>query len=362
MKIKTFKKALSLFTIISLMIMVYGFIPLPRMAGAVDSITNAKDLLSDSDVGMVSSHTFTFTTGTTTPSSGYWDFDFPDEFTGVLAANATCAYGDANATESLETGNIIRCTWGADQAATTSQMVVTSVTNPATSTYYTINIRNYDNNGTLLERIQVMVMIIDDVLMTATVDSTLDFTISGMASGSSVNGINCDQTTTSTSTPFGTLVVNATTTVCQKLNVTTNADGGYTVTVEQDHELQSETGSTINSFNNSPDGTGSTTAGTWQPPRNVIDEEHTYGHMGLTSDDQDLSTGTGYNDFYNSGSPLYAGLNSTDPMPIMHHTGPADGTTASIGEAHVAYSAQIASLQEAGDYESTLTYICTPTF
>ena len=342
--------------------MIYGFIPLPRIAGAVDSITNAQDLLSDSDLGMVSSHTFTFHTGTTTPSGGYWDFDFPADFTGVAFANADCAYGNANATESLEAGNIIRCTWGADQVSTTSQMVITDVTNPATANYYTINIRNYDNNDVLLERIQVMVMIIDDVLMTATVDSTLNFTISGVANTESVNGINCDQTTTSTSTPFGTLVVNATTTVCQKLNVTTNADAGYTVTVEQDHELQNDMGSTINSFNNSQDGTGSTTAGQWQPPTNIIDVENTYGHMGLTSDDQDLSTGTGYNDFYNSGDALYAGLNGTDPMPIMHHTGPSDGTTASIGEANVAYSAQIASLQEAGDYESTLTYICTPTF
>lgn len=362
MKTKTYQKALSLFTIISMMVMIYGFIPLPRMAGAVDSITDARDLLSDSDLSMVSNHTFTFTTGTTTPSSGYWDFDFPDEFTGVLAVNADCAYGDVNATESLVAGNIIRCTWGADQAATSSQMLITDVTNPATSTHYTIDIGNYDDNGVLLERIQVMVVIIDDVLMTATVDSTLNFTISGMNGGSTVNNINCDQTTTSTSTPFGTLVVNATTTVCQKLNVTTNADAGYTVTVEQDHELTNDMGSTINSFNNSQDGTGSTTAGQWQPPTNTIDVENTYGHMGLTSDDQDLSTGTGYNDFYNSGDALYVGLNDADPMPVMHHTGPSDGTTENIGEVNVAYSAQIASLQEAGDYESTLTYICTPTF
>lgn len=362
MKTKIYQKALSLFTIIAMMVMIYGFIPLPNQASAVDSITDAEDLLSDSDVGMLSTHTFNFTTGTTTPSGGYWDFDFPAEFTGLAAVNADCDSGNVNATESLEVGNIIRCTWGADQVAGASDMTVTSVTNPATSTYYTINIENYNASDVLLERVQVMVMIIDDVLMTATVDATLNFTISGVNSGSSVNGINCDQTTTSTSTPFGTLVVNATTTVCQKLNVTTNADDGYTVTVEQDHDMLSDSGSTINSFNNAMDNTGSTTAGVWQPPLNTLDEEHTYGHMGLTSDDQDLNSLGGYNDFYNSGDAYYAGFNDTDPMPVMHHDGPSDGTTTSIGEANVAYSTQVASLQEAGDYESTLTYICTPTY
>lgn len=367
MKTKIYQKALSLFTIIAMMIAIYGFIPLPGMVQAVDSITDAQDLISDSDLGMTAVHTFTFKTGTTTPAGGYWEFSFDEagsNFSGISDTNTTCAYGDANFTAS-STGNKVHCVATADEAATTTNMVISDVVNPSTDGYYKVNVRLYNASDVLLERVDVMVYIIDDVLMTATVDSTLVFTVSGIDTNSTVNNIDCTATSTSDTLPFGTLVVNATSTVCQKLNVTTNADDGYTVTVEQDHELLSDSGSNINSFNNSMDGTGSTTAGVWQPPLNTLDEEHTYGHMGLTSDDQDLSTKTpalGYNDFYNSGDALYAGLNSTDPMPIMQHDGPSDGTTANIGEANVAYSAQVASLQEAGDYESTLTYICTPTY
>ena len=81
--------------------------------------------------------------------------------------------------------------------------------------------------------------------------------------------------------------------------------------------------------------------------------------MGLHTDDSDLNSLGGYDDFSTN---LFAGLNSTDPMPIMHHNGPSDGSTEDKGAVNVIYQAEIGSLQEAGDYENTLTYICTPTF
>jgi hypothetical protein len=84
--------------------------------------------------------------------------------------------------------------------------------------------------------------------------------------------------------------------------------------------------------------------------------------MGLTSDDTDLNSLGLFNDFYNSGTAHFAGLNSTDPMEVMHHDGPADGLTQDKGLARVLYRAEVASLQEAGDYESTLTYIVTPVY
>ena len=364
MKIKIYQKALSLFTIIAMMVAIYGFIPLPGVVQAVDSITDAQDLISDSDLGMPATHTFTFTTGATTTAGGYWEFYFDESggnFSGVLDTNTTCAYGDANFTAS-STGDKVHCVVTADEAATSTQVVVTDVTNPSSDGYYKIGVGLYDASDVLIERVDVMVYIINDVLMTATVDSTLQFTINGINTNTTVNNIDCTATSTSETLPFGTLVVNATSTVCQRLNVITNADDGYTVTVEQDHEMLSDAGSNINSFNNAITGSGTTTAETWQPPLNTLDEEHTYGHMGLTSDDQDLNSLGSYNDFYNSGDALYVGLSGTDPMPIMHHDGPSDGTTTSIGQANVAYSTQVASLQEAGDYESMLTYICTPTY
>ena len=64
-------------------------------------------------------------------------------------------------------------------------------------------------------------------------------------------------------------------------------------------------------------------------------------------------------DFSNS---KYVGLNGTDPTEIMYHDNPADGETQNEGLAYAAYTIEIASFQEAGGYESRLTYICTPNY
>ncbi len=363
MKTKNNKKLIIVGGLLMVMFALYGVFPLPQGADAADSLKDASDTLSDSDIDATAvTHTFSFVTTTEIENDGYTLVTFHDDFSNVLVGSVTCS----NGTETMDSTEIVRCTHdtGLVAADTTLTVTVADNTNPGTDGDRRIDIETYDSSNVLLDRIGVMVYIIEDVLMTATVDPILEFAILGVSvdDAKTVNGINCTATTTATSTPFGTLVVNATTTVCQQLNVTTNADDGFIVTVEQDQEMTSDSGSNINSFDNSATGAGSTTVHTWVSPNNTLDEYHTYGHMGLTSDDEDL-LGSGYSDFYNSGGTAqYAGLDGTDVMVVMEHDGPSDGTTQNVGETFVAYSAEIASLQEAGDYESTLTYIVTPTY
>ncbi len=366
---KTKRQKLFIWLLIVSMFAMYGFLPIAPYANAIDSISNAKDTLSDSDAGVTATHTFTFTTASTTPAGSTWLISFPVGFD-LTGATALAGYGDVNMVETVQAGaRTVTVTMTGAQIGTSTAVVVSGVISPLAGSEgsYTISIAN--RNGTVvMERVNVMVQIIQDVLMTATVSSILNFTISGVVAGAqTVNGVACDNTTTATATPFGTLLVNVASTVCQTLNVTTNADDGYTVTVQQDDELTSDSGSNINSFNNSPDSTGSTTAQAWAVPLNTLDQYNTYGHMGLTSDDQDLASTTigGYanQDYYNGGGAAhFAGLNNTVAIPVMHHDGPADGTTQNKGLTHVLYRIQIASLQEAGDYENTLTYIATPQF
>jgi hypothetical protein len=344
----------------------YGFVPSYNTAIATDALTDASDTISDSDPGEVAHHTVTFTTGTTTPQNGWIDVVWHNDFGDVAAASSSCP--DTNwATTSPDT-ETIRCTASSNRPAGTYTIISNNITNPnpSTPTSYTVTINSYDAGGYLQERAEVRVAIIDDVLMTARVESTLDFSISGLGSvdtGVSVNGIDCTATTTATTTPFGTLAVMATSTVCQQLSVTTNANEGFIVTVEQDHELLSDSGANINSINNGQTGAGSTTPMVWPGPLNQLDHYNTYGHMGLTSNDDDADDDVIMtNDYYVGSTAYYVGLNGTNPTPVMAHNGPADGTTQNFGQAEVAFSAQIASLQEAGDYSSTLTYICTPTY
>lgn len=349
---------------LSLIALVFNTVPTPFNANAVEAITDASDLLSDSDLGQTATHTFTFQTTTATPAGGNWYFDFPAGYD-VTAAVIDCGYGAVAGTPTGDWGGTVECVFGSGMVATSTQVVMTGIVSTSTAGTYYIEVQNRDASDVALDRVSVATALISDVLVTARVDSSLTFRIDAVGNGTTVNGINCDQDSTATTVPFGLLSVMATSTVCQELNVTTNATDGYTVTVFQDNELTSASNDTINSFDNSPDTTGSTSAHVWVPPTNTIDYYHTYGHMGLTSDDEDLNSLGGYNSFApadSDGLTQYAGLNSSDPMPVMHHDGPADEIYQNIGRAMVAYSIQIASLQEAGDYESTLTYIATPIF
>jgi hypothetical protein len=175
----------------------------------------------------------------------------------------------------------------------------------------------------------------------------------------SVNGVSITASSTATTLPFGNVDSTASSTVGHSLAVITNASNGFIVTVQQTDEMKNAANNSINSFDNSPEDTGSSTqAYPWSGPRGILGQDFTYGHMGLTSDD---TSNTGGLDFTTTPS-YYAGLNEVDTMQIMYHDGVAAGTTQNQGLAAVAYTLEVSDLQEAGDYTSTLTYVCTPTY
>jgi hypothetical protein len=197
----------------------------------------------------------------------------------------------------------------------------------------------------------IRVYIIQDVSVTAHVDSTLTFTISGLNPGVDVNGILTTATTTATTTPLGTLTDTRSSTVGQQLSVTTNASDGFTVTVFQDHNMESAAAADIDSFNNGTPGVPET----WTGPTVDFEQEQTWGHLGLTSEDDNIPG-------LNFGDALYTGFTGTTPLAVMYHNGPADGAEPNVGITQVAYTAETSALQEAGDYSNTLTYICTPQY
>jgi hypothetical protein len=135
--------------------------------------------------------------------------------------------------------------------------------------------------------------------------------------------------------------------------VTTNARNGFAVTVQENQPLTSSTGATIDLFNN-----GATTSAptAWAAPSNTLNVPSTYGHLGVSSDDAD----EGAAEF--AGGAKYVG-NIDQPRQIFSNPGPSNGAVQNSGLAHVLYSIQIGTLQEAGnDYTNTLTYVATPTF
>jgi hypothetical protein len=195
--------------------------------------------------------------------------------------------------------------------------------------------------------------------VTADVSTQFDFTVHANGVGETVNTSDTTTATSSTTTiPFGNLVANTPVVLSQDLTVVTNAINGFVVTVESDGTLRSSTGADIDDF---VDGNSTNAPTAWAAPTNNIAQENTWGHWGITTEDQDAAS-----DSMRTGDEFAAGEwigASTTPREIFAHDGPADGATPGVGSTTIGFKVQISPLQEAADdYATTLTYIATPTF
>lgn len=349
-----------------------------RIADAAN-LTVVSDTLSDSAPNVVSNHTIVFALPvagsgvaagesiTITFPSATFDLSSIDAGDIDLATSTDYAVQDGAAAAATwgvaTTSNTITFTSGTEviaAGATVTVEVGTNATfggtgdgqivNPASSSYeINISTTGGDSGAT-------RVVILDNVTVTASVDTVFNFAVAGLAGGETVNGTTTTGATTPTAIPFGQMqsgAANATTSA-QRLTVSTNASQGYVVTVQIDHTLESSTGADIDLFNN---GTESDVPQAWASPSGTLGNDDTYGHWGVTSEDNDTTArGTEF------GADEWIAA-STTPRIIMGHDGPADGSTAGVGVTDVGYKIEITDLQEAGDdYEAVLTYVATPTF
>lgn len=228
--------------------------------------------------------------------------------------------------------------------------------NPLATNSYRITI-----GGTQLSSGETRIAVLPHVTLTASVNSTLTFTVTGLNNGTLVNGTTTTITSTATTLPFGTLTPGVPVVLGQQLNVTTNATNGFSVTVQENQPPTSGNGANIYLFK---DGATTTTPIEWTAPRGILDRFDTYGHLGVTSDDSDEAGTFGVaasGEFAPTSTTPFVG-NIINPRVIFTHNGPSDGTTQNAGLAKVAYAIQTTTLLPAGDYTNILTYVATPTF
>jgi len=382
---------LSTFNVEALHRVVAMLVAVAVLAWSVGAYTNAQaanllqisNTLSDSDRSALSNHTI--------------QFEIPEDSAGVGAgqtitvtfpvgfATGSVAFGDMdlniNGVEQTLGAAPLGATWG----ATVSGRVVTftsgtgvalaeevviirigtnaaggveQITNPSDAGSYEFYVTA---GATDTGRTQVAIL--DDVLVTAEVPTRFDFIVGGLATTTPVNGATTTGSTTPTTIPFGVLVPAVPKTMAQSLSVATNAKNGFVVTVEQDGNLRSATDADIDGF---IEGAYTNTPTAWQSPLPSVLLENTWGHWGLTTNDSDhggVFNTPDSGEFANAGSGDRWVAASTTPRAIFSHNGPADGTTQDVGLVYVGYKVEITSLQEAGDdYQTTLTYIATPTF
>ncbi len=229
---------------------------------------------------------------------------------------------------------------------------------------YSVRIQNLDSGYDAVDSVDVRVILIEAVRVTATVEETLSFTIAGRSSGNTHCGRAADVTTQLYSVPFGSLTLtNTFYDTAQQLTVGTNAADGYNVTVFEDDELGKD---------------GATSPYIPDTACNATGCNHT------TS--QDWNVATGYDGFgyslenavntdarftYNESSRTFSAKHfpnrTEDATPpyqdeetnadIMYNTGPVDANSI-----YVCYRITVTGTQTAGDYYNTITYVATPQF
>lgn len=337
------------------------------------SITSASDTLTNSAPSLASNHTIAFTTPNGMAIGESFTLTFESNFNTAAITLGDIDLSVAAADQTLVSGASAAGQWGVTNigtdaitfttptdggVASATAMVIkignnatggsNQVVNPSATTSYPIDIA-----GTMQDSGRVLVAIIDQVTVSANVDTILSFAVTGVGGSQPVNGTTTNAASTNTTVPFGTLVANQIKTLAHDLSVTTNAKNGYVVTVVQTGALQSSTGAVIDGFK---DASNLENPEVWAAPTANVALNTTWGHWGLTTNDTDTTRTEEFaSNEWASGS--------TTPIVILSNGGPAAGAGDGVGVARIGYQVEISALQEAGDdYTTTLRYVATPTF
>lgn len=173
--------------------------------------------------------------------------------------------------------------------------------------------------------------------------STLTFTISGVVSASSTEGITTDVTTTPTSVPFGLLAIGTEVEAAHVLTVSTSATNGYKILAFERQGFISNQGATIDPVSGTNPSPLSWSSGC---PGSVAG---CYGyHSG-----EDVMEG-GSTRF--SANDTYAQFSQT-PYEVAYSATPVTNK-----ETNMVYKVVARNLQDAGSYETSLVYIAVPVF
>ncbi len=233
---------------------------------------------------------------------------------------------------------------------------------------YQINVKTRDGSDVTIDTSDVVVAPIEAVLVSATIDEILNFSVTGQASSLSRCGQTTDVTTTAYSVPWGTIsTTNSFLEAAQLLTVSTNADAGYTVKIEEDDQMNKDTdacdtptSATANYTDNCIQDTtcggsacSESTSADWT-------DASTYHGLGYTLAN---SSGTDASFLYNESSRTFSTKQIADQeasetkATIMTGSGAVNASAA-----YVCYRIAVSGLQTAGYYQNIVKYTATATF
>ncbi len=371
MKNKLHLSSIQRIAIVSIVALIAVIFPPASKADAAQ-VTSLSDVMSRLKASTASNHEIKFVTPTGVAAGQTIILTFSSGFTNVtnivftdidFATGDTSNCSTATFTEKTLAASASGTTWGADGDSTTTVTITSGtgtvtagvcvririgtnavtgatgsnqISNGATGSADTIAVSGtFTDSGTL----NVDIITDDQVVITATVDPTLTFSISdttvGFGTLSTATGRWATGNLSGANASAGTDPTTSNT--AHTLNVATNAQSGYIV---------SYNGTTLTSGSNTiaVATISSDSDGTPNSAQFALCGKATTGSQTVTSG-YVCSTTSSYN--------FVASTTTT----LVTYTGPASGDVTSV-----AYLANISGSTQAGAYTSTITYIATATF
>ncbi|HOX96673.1 MAG TPA: hypothetical protein PLI45_04830 [Candidatus Woesebacteria bacterium] len=288
---------------------------------------------------------YTFSTGVATASgdtgctspTNYHCFEIHYTGSGNIGTNISLAIGNTSGT-----ANLIAPAPKSSHTAGTADI-------------YTFKIQNFTNGSNpntaeAVDEVTGKIAVIESVRVTATIDPSLTFIISGANASTSHCGLTTDISTTSNSVPFGILTINTFKTAAQTLTVSTNSVSGYAVTAIENERLSNLAASPSYIPDTTCD-TGTCTESSEAAWATATDHPGFGYTVALSSGSPTISpTAPNYKPF----ASLAA---SESPSQIMSSSGVANSQAADV-----CYKISIDATQAAGSYENQITYTATATF
>ncbi len=327
----------------------------------VGALTTSSLTLSDPRTSQTSEYTFAssgFTTATTinciqldigTASDGSGDVGL--DLSGIALGTDTISSGGSWADASVDgaTDQLRATSAGGATPNSSGSITWTGIVNGATegATYYGVfeTFANTDcSTGGSIDSVTVAFTYTDGELVQLTIDPTLTFTLSDVASGQPVNGVNTTIGSTATGINHGNAVTfGANGISAHDLNVTTNAPGGYTVYIRHTGQLS-----------NGTDDIDNLTGGATNAVPTLFTAAGTEG-WGYTTEDNDLAGGTG-DRFTNPGN-YYAPFDTSNEPVVDNTNAVPGGETVRVG-----HQVGIASTTPFGTYQTTIIYTVASTY
>ena len=238
---------------------------------------------------------------------------------------------------------------------------------------YTINIKTRDGSDNTLDEIDIKAAPVEAVLVSATVDETISFQVAGLGVGSTACGVATDVTTTAYSVPWGTLAT-ADTFVdgAQQLTVSTNADGGYSIKVEENDQMGKNgvdcSGAAAGESVNCIQDTTCSASGCDQATGYDWTAADTYQGLGYSLENYD---GTDASFVYDSDDPcsstaaagtFCAKQFADQEVPETKATIMTNASPVNSKDVYVCYRIAISATQPSGYYHNKVKYTATATF